>query len=105
MDNSDPAVATAALLEGGLDFRLVAHEINLSNRRVGLQRQPDPIDDDPAAVVATHDIDYDSHKSEERRSNYAQQRPNVSPRCRPRPLVCQQQNRAEELKKGNGSER
>ena len=36
-------------------------------RGMGLQRQPDPIDDDPAAVVATHDIHRDSHKWKERR--------------------------------------
>src|SRR5437879_1927833 len=49
---------------------LVADEVDFSNCRIGLQRQPDPIDDDSAAVVATHDIDYDSHKSEERRSTH-----------------------------------
>ena len=71
MEDLEPAIVTAALFEGGLDFRLIADQVQLRDGWVGLKRQPDPIDDDPAPVVATHDIHYNSHKSKERRRKEA----------------------------------
>ena len=68
MDDFEAVILTAALLESGLDLGLVADQIQLSDSRIGLKRQPDPIDDDSASVVATHDIDYDSHISKRRGS-------------------------------------
>jgi hypothetical protein len=65
MDAQARILATGAL-EGGLDFGLLADEMKLGDERVGLQRQLDPIDDDPASMVATHDIHDDSHKWKER---------------------------------------
>src|SRR5205814_584829 len=46
-------------------------QVELGNGWVGLQRQPDSIDDDTTSVVATHDIHYDSHKSKERNGRKA----------------------------------
>jgi len=41
---------------------LIADYIQFGDRRIRLERKPNPIDDDFAAVVATHDIDGNSHK-------------------------------------------
>jgi hypothetical protein len=58
-------VATGAL-KGGLDVGLQADQMKLGDTRIGLERLLDPINDDPASVVATHDIHDDSHKWKER---------------------------------------
>jgi hypothetical protein len=50
----------------GLYFVLFADKEQLADFRIGLQCDFDPIDDNPASVVTTHDIDCDSHKKKER---------------------------------------
>ena len=44
----------------------VADQVKGGDSRVGLQRPLGALDDDPAAVVATHDIHCDSHNRTER---------------------------------------
>ena len=62
MDDLDAMVAKAARRQGGVDFSLVADEKNARRCPVRLQGAFDAFDDDPATVVAAHDIHCDSHK-------------------------------------------
>ena len=52
----------AGVLAGRLDRVLMADQENGGNARVGFQRAFDSFNDDPATVVATHDIHCDSHR-------------------------------------------
>ena len=47
--------------QGGVDFGLVADEVKGGDFVVAFQRPFGAGDDDPATVVATHDIHCDSH--------------------------------------------
>jgi hypothetical protein len=49
--------------QGGMDFRLVTHQVKRADLFVGLECPLGPLDDHPATVVATHDIHCDSHKA------------------------------------------
>jgi hypothetical protein len=56
-----------AFREGRLDLPLVAHQMHFGDARDRLQRLSDTTDYDLGSVVATHDIQRDSHKWKERR--------------------------------------
>ena len=62
VDDAHAMVAKAAGRQGGVDFGLVADEVEGGDFLVGLQRPFGACDDDPATVVATHDIHCDSHR-------------------------------------------
>ena len=49
-----------------MDFGLVADEVEGVMARIGFECPFGAFDDDPATVVATHDIHCDSHKRKER---------------------------------------
>ena len=62
MNDVQARICKLADLESRLDFLFPADEKEFGDFRIGLQRELDPIDNDLASVVATHDIDSDSHK-------------------------------------------
>src|SRR5947208_3245654 len=64
MDDAHPAIMAAALLEGALDVGLISDQVELGDGRVGLQRQPNTVDDDTTPLVASHHIHDDSHNQE-----------------------------------------
>ena len=66
--NPQARIVTTSALKSSLNVRLLADQVKLGDIRVGLERLLDPINDDPASVVATHDIHDDSHKWKERRT-------------------------------------
>ena len=59
-------IAQLGGVEGGLDVLLPANEMERGNLFFRFERAFDAFDDDTRAVVATHDIHYDSHKWRER---------------------------------------
>ena len=62
VNNFQAAILKLAASERGLNFLLLADEKQFADFGVGGQGEFDPIDDDAAPVVATHDINCDSHK-------------------------------------------
>ena len=62
VENFDAGIAEPRLLAGGIDFSLIANEINRGDGPVCIECLFDAFDDDPATVVATHDIHCNSHK-------------------------------------------
>jgi hypothetical protein len=53
---------TARRAKRGLDLRLIANEKKRGDFLVGLQREPDALDDDRTPVVTAHDIYRYSHR-------------------------------------------
>jgi TPP-dependent pyruvate/acetoin dehydrogenase alpha subunit len=61
VDDADAMVAKAAFRQRGVNFRLVADEVDGGDFLALLERAFHARDDDTAAVVAAHDIHCDSH--------------------------------------------
>ena len=55
-------IPKAALRERGVDLSPVADQVESGDSSIRLERAFGAFDDDPASVVATHDIHCDSHK-------------------------------------------
>jgi hypothetical protein len=62
MDDAHARIFAFASGQGGLNLRMVSDQVNFTQLFVRIQRAFDALNDNPAAVVATHDIHYDSHK-------------------------------------------
>ena len=62
VNDLDAVVAQVAGSQSGLDILLLADQKYGANFRVGGERTFDAFDDNPATVVATHDIHCNSHK-------------------------------------------
>ena len=62
VDHAHAMIAETPCRQGGMDVRLVADEIKGGDFFAGLQRQFGAGNDDPATVVAAHDIHCDSHR-------------------------------------------
>ena len=62
MDDAHAMVAKTAFGQSGVDFGLVADQVEGGDVFVVLQRPFDAGNDDPATVVAAHDIHCDSHR-------------------------------------------
>ncbi len=67
MDNVDAIIPQTRCADGSLNFVLLANQMERADLLVSFERAFDAFDDNPAAVVATHDIHYDSHKWGKRR--------------------------------------
>jgi hypothetical protein len=63
MDDFDAVVSETARWQRRVDFVLVADQEKRLDIFVGLKRQLCARDDNPATVVAAHDIHCDSHDS------------------------------------------
>ena len=62
VDDAHTMVAKTAGRQGGVDFGLIADQIEGGDFLVVFQCPPDALDDDSAPVVATHDIHCNSHR-------------------------------------------
>jgi len=69
MNDFDAIVLKASLGHRRPDLRFVTHEAKPGDFVEGVERDLDALNDNLTAVVATHDIHYDSHKAKERRGN------------------------------------
>jgi hypothetical protein len=65
MNNLYALIAQTGGLECSLDFFLLSDQEKRGYFLICFQRASDALDDDPTTMVATHDIDYDSHKWKE----------------------------------------
>ena len=61
MDDAHPMVAKTAFGQGGMNVSLIADKVEGGNFIIAFQRPFGTGNDDPATVVATHDIHCDSH--------------------------------------------
>ena len=62
MDDAHAMVAKAAFGQGGMDIAPITDEVKGADFFISLKCALGSFDDDPATVVATHDIHCDSHK-------------------------------------------
>ena len=69
MNDFDAVVLKAGFGHRRPDLCFVTHEAKPGDFVAGVERDFDALDDNLTAVVATHDIHYDSHKAKERRGN------------------------------------
>ncbi len=77
MDHAHPMIAETAFGKRRVDRGFVSDEVKSGDFFVGLKCPLGAFDDDPAAVVTTHDIHCDSHKDGSNAANWWGRAPSV----------------------------